>query len=99
MALRIGREMDRFSGGNAESTKFGRNFIAYHQETIIIGQRNQVSIEKPMYRPGQCEAILDDIRPPVGNSPNMRGLCFSTSFSIGYSKSRYSAPVIVSVTH
>lgn len=43
-------------------------------KTIILIDRYQVAIEKPVNCSRKGDSILDDIRTAIGDGPNMRGL-------------------------
>lgn len=51
-------------------------------KTIILIDRDQVAIEKPMNRSGKGDSILDDIRTAIGDGPNMRRLNLRTAATV-----------------
>ena len=57
-----------------EVPQVARHPVVRHEQSVVVGQADEVAVEQPVAVGGQCDAVLHDVRPSVGHRPDMRGL-------------------------
>src|SRR5690606_636219 len=57
-----------------EAPQLRRNPVMGNQEAVIVGQRDEMPIEEPMYRARERDAVLDHVGATLFDWPDMCGL-------------------------
>jgi hypothetical protein len=74
-----------------------RDPVVGHQEAVIVRERNEMSVEQPVHRPRQGDAVLHDVGTALRDGPYMGRLYFRLPVAVDDPEPGHCACVLVAV--
>ena len=80
-------------------SKLWRRLVVRNQELVVVRQRDQVAVKKPVYSARKGQAVLHDVWAPFTHSPDMSRLHFRPASAVYDAQTCDRTAVVVGVAN